>query len=118
LCRLMLAAPRFENCRVECGAAQREAVEGDVEEGDVVLLGPLKRPRPALGNGAADGKTFVVLPFSFRLPRLPLRLRQEHVAILEALKRIEQRVDWLALGLHLLSLAEARLRIVPAARLV
>lgn len=38
---------------IERGAAQGEVVEGDVEEGDVVLLGPLERLRRALGDGAA-----------------------------------------------------------------
>ena len=52
------------------------------------------------------------------LPRGTLRLRQEQVAILEAPQRIQQRVGGLILGLHLLGLAEARLRLGPAARLV
>ena len=52
------------------------------------------------------------------MPRGTLGLGEEQVAILEALQRIQQRVVGLALGLHLLGLAEARLRLGPAARLV
>jgi hypothetical protein len=52
------------------------------------------------------------------LPRGTLRLCQEQVAIPEATSRVEQRVGGLKLGLHLLGLAEAHLRLGPAARLV
>ncbi len=86
LCHLTLAAQRIENRHVERGAAQREVVDGDVEEADIVLLGPLERLRRALGDGAAKGKPFVLFQFSFRFPGLMLRLSQEHVAILDALK--------------------------------
>ena len=48
----------------------------------------------------------------------PLRRGQQQVAILEALQGKQQRVGGLALGLHLLSLAEERLRLGPAAQLV
>ncbi len=44
-------------------------------------------------------------------------LRQKQLAILEAPKGTQQRVVGLALGLRLLGLAEARLRLGPAARL-
>ena len=64
---LTLAAPRFDNS-VERGAAQREMVEADGEEGGVAFLGPLERLRRTLGDGSAQGKPFVVLRFSFRLP--------------------------------------------------
>jgi len=57
-------------------------------------------------------------PATTHLPRGTLRLRQQHVAILEALHRIQQRILGLALGLHLLCLAEAHLRLGPASRLV
>ena len=52
------------------------------------------------------------------MPRGALGGGEEQVAIPEAPQRVEQRVVGLALGLHLLGLAEARLRLGPAARLV
>ena len=88
-------------------------------------LGPLERLRRALGDGAAgfsearfDMLDADVPKSSMRLPRGALGGGEEQVAIPEALQRVEQRVVGLALGLHLLGLAEARLRLGPAARLV
>ncbi len=87
------------------------------------MFGPLERLRRALGDGAAG---FDRIPHPARLafrvqrhlPRGALGGGEEQVAIPEASQRVEQRVVGLALGLHLLGLAEARLRLGPAARLV
>ncbi len=114
-----------EDRRVERGAAQREVFEGDVEE-PVVALGNRERLHRALRDVAA------VFNVAFRsakgaffrgakddnLPRRPFGCGEEQVAILEARRGIQQRVGGLALGLHLLGLAEERLRLGPAARLV
>ena len=93
-------------------------VEGDAEDVDVVAFGPLERLRRAFGDGAELGEQCFLLHFALCLARRALRLRQELVAIPEARKRIEERVLGLELGLHLLGLAEARLCLGPAARLV
>jgi hypothetical protein len=93
-------------------------VQANVEESTGAVQNNPKRICRALGDGAALGEQCFLLRFALCLARLALRLRQEQVAILEALKRIKERVLGLELGLHLLGLAEARLCLGPAARLV
>jgi len=87
---------------------------------------PLQCLRRAVGDGAASfaivafrsAKEAVVVLRIFRGakgydPRFLLRRSQQTVAILEATQGIPQRVGCLELGLHLLGLAEERLRLGP-----
>jgi hypothetical protein len=57
-----------ENVCIECGAAQGEVVEGDVEK-PAIVFGNLERLRRALGDGAAAlecaAKAKRRRPFSF-----------------------------------------------------
>ena len=82
----------MENRQIERDPAQGEVVEGDVEETAVCIGRPLECLRRAIEDGVALGEPCFLLRFASGLASLALRLRQEQVAIPEALNRIEERV--------------------------
>ena len=89
------ALPRIPS--EERGAAEGEVVEGDVEE--ILLRGrPPERLGRALGDGSTRGEQSLLVRSCFNPARFPLCLGQEQVAIVEALKRIQERVLGLPLG--------------------
>ena len=68
----------FQNRRVECGAAQGEVVESEVEEAYLCFGHPLERLGRTLGHGSACFNQFRIPHPALciaHLPRCTLRLR-------------------------------------------